>query len=271
MNGFIYLITNKANGKKYIGKTNDINKRWNFHLYANKKEYQTPLYRSMKKYGIENFELSVIETIDTEDKKELNLVLAPLEKKYISQFKTKTPNGYNLTDGGEGLSGMEFSENHKLMISKSLSGRKKSDEHRKKLSATRKLMKIPSPNLGKTLSNEIKEKISNSKKGQNSGENNPFYGKKHSKEFIEWIKQKNREYSNDPVNLEYNRMSQPNRIAVNMFDKDSGELLNQFDSLKQAKKWIFENTKYKGDVSTIKNAVDGKKKLAYGFVWKAAE
>jgi predicted GIY-YIG superfamily endonuclease len=36
--GYIYLIENLINGKKYIGQTiqNDINKRWNKHKQVNK-------------------------------------------------------------------------------------------------------------------------------------------------------------------------------------------------------------------------------------------
>ena len=61
---YIYQITNKINNKIYIGKTEfSIEKRFKEHCkdaYDNKKE-KRPLYAAMRKYGIENFEISLIE------------------------------------------------------------------------------------------------------------------------------------------------------------------------------------------------------------------
>ena len=45
--------------------------------------------------------------------------------------------------------------------------------------------------LGKKRSKETRELISNSKKGKQCGENNPFYGKKHPPEIIEYLKEVN--------------------------------------------------------------------------------
>ena len=55
--GYIYLIKNNINGKKYIGQTiqNDINKRWNKHKLVNKSFIGTCLYNAYKKYGVNNF------------------------------------------------------------------------------------------------------------------------------------------------------------------------------------------------------------------------
>ena len=269
MKGYIYKITNKLNGKSYIGKTNDLEKRWRYHLYALERNGQTPLYRAMRKYGVENFEFSVIETIECGSKEELNQRLCELEKHYIENYQTKSPNGYNLTDGGEGLSGMKFSKSHRKKIADALKGRTKTEEHRQKLSEIRKRLKIPPPNKGKRLSEETKAKISRAKKGQAAGEKNPFYSKKHSPEFIEWIKEYNRQWAQE--NYEHLVKSQPNRIAVHMRDKETGEIIQTFDSLKQAAKWIAENTKYKGDVSTISDVIKGKKELAYGYKWIAVK
>jgi group I intron endonuclease len=58
---YIYKITNKVNGKVYIGKSNDPERRWKQHkseVYKNKTTY---LYQSMRKYGVDNFSFIVIE------------------------------------------------------------------------------------------------------------------------------------------------------------------------------------------------------------------
>ena len=56
--GYIYCITNMLNGKQYVGKTvGSINERFKQHCAEYKKERSKdrPLYRAMRKYGIENF------------------------------------------------------------------------------------------------------------------------------------------------------------------------------------------------------------------------
>ena len=52
--GYIYLIENDINNKKYIGLTTQtIEQRWNQHLRASKyKNYK--LYYAMRKYGVEH-------------------------------------------------------------------------------------------------------------------------------------------------------------------------------------------------------------------------
>ena len=67
--GYIYKITNKINGKCYIGQTSDsIEHRWKEHIYdSNRKNrdcYNYPLYRAFRKYGTENFFIEEIEKCD---------------------------------------------------------------------------------------------------------------------------------------------------------------------------------------------------------------
>ena len=51
----IYKITNKVNGKCYIGQSNDIHRRWKQELASNAK-LNPHLARAFEKYGIDNFE-----------------------------------------------------------------------------------------------------------------------------------------------------------------------------------------------------------------------
>lgn len=55
----IYKITNLINNHSYVGQSVDISRRWNAHKEEAKKEksdkFDYPLYRAIRKYGINNF------------------------------------------------------------------------------------------------------------------------------------------------------------------------------------------------------------------------
>lgn len=56
----IYKITNNVNNKVYIGVTENFRSRKNGHVWASKR-VEKPLYRAMRKYGLENFKFEIIE------------------------------------------------------------------------------------------------------------------------------------------------------------------------------------------------------------------
>lgn len=97
---YIYLITNKINGKQYVGKTeNTIDERWKEHKQDYKKERceKRPLYDAMSKYGVENFEIEEIEYLE-----QGGIILSNRETYWIEQLGTYGHNGYNATKGGDG-------------------------------------------------------------------------------------------------------------------------------------------------------------------------
>jgi group I intron endonuclease len=99
----IYKITNKINGKIYVGKTEkSIEKRFKIHIKnALVGLRQSRLYSAIRKYGASNFSIEVIEVLEQKDCviEKLNA----LEIKYIKDLDSKNPNvGYNMTDGGDG-------------------------------------------------------------------------------------------------------------------------------------------------------------------------
>ena len=92
----LYKITNKLDGKAYIGQTNrSIEKRWREHCKPALKS-RSYLSAAIQKYGKENFCIETLLTADTQE--ELDL----LEDRLINEHNTFSPNGYNLKSGGRG-------------------------------------------------------------------------------------------------------------------------------------------------------------------------
>ena len=69
----IYKIENCLNGHIYIGMTNDFERRMNEHINTsfneNSKDFNSPIHRALRKYGVENFTCEIIE--DNIDNREL--------------------------------------------------------------------------------------------------------------------------------------------------------------------------------------------------------
>lgn len=130
----IYKVTNKINGKIYIGYATNFKKRKSIHRYnyLNENENTSYLHKSMKKHGWENFEWEIILENATLDD-EIRLI-----EEYQS-FHT-TGKGYNLTKGGDGNLGWIMQDDTKDKISKKAKGNKNC--------------------LGRILSENTKEKIS---------------------------------------------------------------------------------------------------------------
>jgi group I intron endonuclease len=85
----IYKITNKVNGNFYIGKTTKTaDERFKRHFYNHKKQ-NTYLYKAMRKYGFDEFQIEILEeTIN-------------LNEREIYWIKKLSP-VYNMTLGGDG-------------------------------------------------------------------------------------------------------------------------------------------------------------------------
>ena len=109
--GEIYKMTNTTNGKHYIGQTRShrLNHdkyrpfgylgRFKDHIHeahSNKKHNSRYLNSALRKYGEECFTCELIHTCKVSE-------LNELEKQSISEYNSKFPNGYNLTDGGRGF------------------------------------------------------------------------------------------------------------------------------------------------------------------------
>ena len=94
----VYKITNKINGKVYIGFTSySIEKRFREHI--NKSKYESnvirPLYVAMRKYGVEQFFIDLIETVEARQE------ACRREKFWIKHYNSYGEGGYNATKGGD--------------------------------------------------------------------------------------------------------------------------------------------------------------------------
>jgi len=153
--GQLYKIDFKTSGKSYIGISSvSARDRWNSHI---KGCNSSIVSKALKKYGI--FDATLIILAEESDW----ATLCEMEVKAIKDLKTKAPLGYNCTNGGEGVNGLNHTEERKARISaffvgnKYNIGRKLSDETKAKLSAI---------NKGKKLSDSAKSKISVAQKGK---------------------------------------------------------------------------------------------------------
>lgn len=92
----IYKISNTINDKVYIGLTClPLNKRWIQHKADARRGDPKPLYRAMRKYGLDKFRVEQIDSAETLEE------LGEKERYYIALYHSVSPNGYNLTCGGE--------------------------------------------------------------------------------------------------------------------------------------------------------------------------
>ena len=97
--GFIYLLTNLVNGKKYVGQTRakTVERRWTAHIMmATAAKPAVLIHRAIKKYGVNKFSAEVLWTgpVDKLNIKETHFI------KVHDSFVDDGHSGYNLTRGG---------------------------------------------------------------------------------------------------------------------------------------------------------------------------
>ena len=98
---YIYQIKNIINGKLYIGKTEfSLEKRFKEHCKDafRERNEKRPLYAAMRKYGIDNFEISLIEETDYPEDREI----------FWIEQKRSYKIGYNATLGGDGRKYLDY-------------------------------------------------------------------------------------------------------------------------------------------------------------------
>lgn len=118
----IYKSTNNITGKVYIGQTTQtLEKRVNNHIKESKTNKNRPFMSAINKYGKDNFIFEIIDSATDLD--ELN----DKEIYWINYYNSVSPNGYNITGGGQGKKMMVTNELSKR-ISKGLKNSEKWQE-----------------------------------------------------------------------------------------------------------------------------------------------
>lgn len=99
----VYKITNTATGDFYIGSSKDVKRRWAEHkrLSTWNKCKNNPLYLDMKKFGIDKFELEILEEVEIGNLKDK-------EQQFIETLKPT----YN-NNNAKGLDVKRYIETHR--------------------------------------------------------------------------------------------------------------------------------------------------------------
>lgn len=248
----IYLRRNKVNGKCYVGQTGDFKRReynWRCLKYYYTNDH---ICNDRAKYGLDNFTVEVLATTDNREE------ALEFEQRFIRDYNTLWPNGYNLDSGG-------------------VKGKKISDVSKQKMSESKKGK--PSPMKGKHLSNEAKLKISEALKGKPS----PMYGKHQSNGTRQKISEANKgKHRSDEIKQKISKAKKGKRLSDETRQKMSeakkgvipksnppktvyqytldGELVKVWPSVAECRRNGFNQ----GNISMCCN---GKKKTYKGFKW----
>ena len=209
---YIYKITNDINDKIYIGKTNfSIEKRFKEHCLDafRERNEKRPLYNAMKKYGIEQFHVELIEETNNPEEREI----------YWIQHFNSYQDGYNATMGGDGS---------------------QIYDHQKILEA----LKInPRPiEIAKLFGCCV----------------DIVYDIAHQNNI-------------SIINRSQELLGKSRQKSIKQYSKQN-EYIQTFNSTVDAGKWCFENKKClelnSGVRSHIAECANGKRKSAYGYIWK---
>ena len=233
MVGYIYLITDTTNGMKYTGKHH-------YHIEGQ----LDPSYhgsgviiKNIYKKRPETLKEEYIKTCYSEE--EMNSD----EQYYIKLFKTLWPNGYNLTEGGDG--GIP-SEETRIKLSKAKKGK-------------------PAHNKGKPMSEEQKKKISESHKGISPVNKGIPMSEEQKKKLSEINKGQVPPNKGIPMSEETKNKLKNGKLSkkVLQFTLDD-EFVREWPSTKECNRNGFND-------SAVGRCCNGKQKTAYGFKWCYAD
>ena len=161
--GIVYCLIDITSDREYIGQTRcAVKKRFREH-----KRSKSYIGNAIRAIGAENFLIVILKECDSKEE------LDRWEKHFIKSRDTLAPNGYNLTEGGEGTVGFHRGKptpEHCAKLSAVHAGKKKSPEHVAKVTLALKGRKQPPEFVEKhavairklspyrTLQNEIEQR-----------------------------------------------------------------------------------------------------------------
>lgn len=246
----IYCIENKVNGKKYVGKSIDIQHRWKEHKMQlnNGNHVNSYLQHSWDKYGSDSFEFSILEECSDGDLNE--------REKYWIEFYDSFNSGFNLTCGGDGGNTIAGYTDEELR-------RYKEKKHRVHQQTALKGEEAPQAKLTKVEVEEIIQRMLNGEFSIDiANDYNVNYATVHD------IRAHNTWNSlTEGIEFPHPHKSRVKGIrgkAVSQYTKD-GEYVATYISAREAEKATgcpFKN---------ISMVCNGKKHTCLGYVWKFAD
>lgn len=264
---YIYKIKNKINDKVYVGQTiQPISKRWNEHIY-NAYTSETKIARAIRKYGIKNFEISIIEECDVSD---LNV-----KETYWIKYYDSVNTGYNIRWGGEQQSFLDYDAiiteylltldiyqtakkfNIKIQtIKRILDGAHISYESKPMIDEKPvDMIDINSKQIIKSF-NSLTD-AANYQEGWNlTTISAAARGRRHAAYGYYW------RYK-DELNKTF-KYTHPHKRKVIQCDKNTGEKIKEYESIAAANREFGKPADHK----SIGNVLRGKAKTAFGYKWK---
>jgi group I intron endonuclease len=260
---YIYRILNKITKKCYIGETKckDVIWRWNQHKQKIEINKGCPALRdAVKKYGIDNFEFSVL-IICFDDERFKH------EIEYIKRYNSVAPNGYNLTNGGEGggFQGKTHTEEVKNGIKNKLKQKYiDNPELKKQMSERNKIIMSNSE-----VRDKIKNGILNSEKWKKVIEDKRignYKQIKHTEEAKTKISESLKKYHASNVTIVNNiNVQRDNKLGTKIKQYDmNNNLLNEYTSISDASR------KTSVPKSSLLVHLKDNTKTGGGFIWKYA-
>lgn len=146
----IYLWTNNINGKVYVGQTQNFYQR--MRQYMNQNDSHRIIGQAINKYGFDNFDIEILE-------KDLPLKELNMREQYWMDYyqSYNRSNGYNLCTEAGTTRGYKHTQQAKEMMS---------EKHKQIfIKNPDKLKGENNPNYGKKASKETRQKMSESRKG----------------------------------------------------------------------------------------------------------
>jgi group I intron endonuclease len=238
--GRIYRIENIENKNFYIGQTyKTLAQRFTNHkCEAKRGNVDGPLYRAMRKYGIEMFIIEDMETMDFETKDAAKKWMNEREPYHISTLKP----AYNAAPGGLGHTGVPWTEERRIQFKEKMSGKN-------------------NPNFGKPCSDETKQKLSDALKGREISEES----RKKRSETMKGVPKSEETRRKMSEAQKGHKMpigkDSKKAIPIDQFDRE-GNFIKSFGSTADA------STELGCQRSGICFALKGRIKTSAGFIWK---
>lgn len=145
MTAVIYQITNKVDGKSYVGVTRFTPEhRWTQHKYNARRLAKTHLHHAINKYGVDNFEVKAVASCVGD--------WSEAERQVIKSLAPE----YNMTNGGEITVGRRASKETVEKIRQGNLGKKRTAEQNLANSLNKKQQYVERPELLRKTIESIK-------------------------------------------------------------------------------------------------------------------